>query len=126
MRLSSAIDAASAGTYKALSFSYRGDRTMARWLVALTPLIFTGCFNGLLLKPTHCGGPIEETVITDAHGCLCRDKVVIIDVEGMILNARTSGLFSDGENPVSLFRERLEAAADDRHVKAVVLRINSP
>jgi protease-4 len=34
-------------------------------------------------------------------------------------------LLSDGENPVSLFRERLEAAAD-RHVKAVVLRLNSP
>src|SRR6202011_3570687 len=50
----------------------------------------------------------------------------ILDVEGMIVNARTSGLFGSGDNPMSLFRERLDAAADDRHVKAVVLRINSP
>ena len=99
---------------------------MARWLVALTPLLLTGCFNGLLLKPTYCGGPVEETVMADADWLLCRDKVAVIDVEGLILNARTSGLLGDGENPVALFRERLEAAAADRHVRAVVLRINSP
>jgi protease-4 len=99
---------------------------MARWLAALTALTLTGCFNGLLLKPTHCDGPVEETVIEDAHGRLCYDKVAILDVEGLILNARKSGLLGDGENPVALFRERLDAAACDRHVKAVVLRINSP
>src|SRR5438132_8391475 len=42
------------------------------------------------------------------------------------MNARSSGLLSDGDNPVSLFREKLDAAACDKHVKAVVLRINSP
>src|SRR5205085_7998372 len=50
----------------------------------------------------------------------------IIDVEGMILNCRSSSLMGSGENPVSLFRERLDAAAADRRVKAVVLRLNSP
>jgi protease-4 len=99
---------------------------MTRWLAALTCLTLTGCFNGLVLKPTYCGGPITETVIVEAPSCLCRSKVAIIDVEGMILNARTSGLLGDGENPVSVFRERLQAAADDCHVKAVVLRLNSP
>jgi protease-4 len=42
------------------------------------------------------------------------------------MNAKSSGLLSDGDNPVSLFREKLDAAAEDKHVKAVVLRINSP
>jgi protease-4 len=42
------------------------------------------------------------------------------------MNARSSGLMGSGENPVALFRERLDAAAADRRVKAVVLRINSP
>src|SRR5262249_15137565 len=42
-------------------------------------------------------------------------------------NARTSSLLGGGrDNPMSLFRERLDAAADDKHVKAVVLRLNSP
>jgi protease IV len=97
-----------------------------RWLALVACLPLTGCFNGILLKPTNVSEPVEETVVTDAQHCLCRDKVAIIDVCGMILNARASGLFGDGDNPVSLFRERLDAAADDPRVKAVVLRINSP
>jgi protease-4 len=100
---------------------------MARRIVFCAAFALTGCFNGILLTPTHVGGPLEETVIVDADHWTCRDKVAVIDVEGMILNARTSSLLgSDGENPVSLFRERLDEAADDKHVKAIVLRINSP
>src|SRR5262249_17873578 len=45
---------------------------------------------------------------------------------GVILNSKLGGLLTSGDNPVSLFRERLQAAAEDKHVKAVVLRINSP
>jgi len=99
---------------------------MRRWSAALSVLALSGCFNGLVLTPTNVGGPLEETVVVDARHCLCCNKIVIIDVEGMIMNARSSGLFGSGENPMSLFRERLDAAADDDHVKAVVLRINSP
>ena len=54
---------------------------------------------------------MTKTVISGAHNCLCFDKVAIIDVEGMILNARSSGLLDSGDNPVSTFRERLQAAA---------------
>jgi protease-4 len=99
---------------------------MARRIVFAVALALTGCFNGVLLRPVHVDGPLEETVISDAEHWRCRDKVVIIDVEGLILNARMSGLLTSGENPVALFRERLDAAADDKHVKAVVLRLNSP
>src|SRR5229473_2975525 len=99
---------------------------MRRWIVFATALFLTGCFNGFVITPTHVGGPLEETVIVDAQRWTCRNKVAIIDVNGLILNARSGGLFGAGENPMSLFRERLDAAADDRHVKAVVLRINSP
>jgi protease-4 len=95
-------------------------------MVCLATLALTGCFNGVLLTPTHVGGPLDETVIADAHHWLCRDKVVIIDVEGMIMNLRSSSLLGSGENPMSLFREKLDLAADDPHVKAVVLRLNSP
>jgi protease-4 len=44
----------------------------------------------------------------------------------MILNAKTGGLLGGGDNMMSTFRERLDAAEDDPQVKAVVLRINSP
>src|SRR5690349_12357601 len=99
---------------------------MARWILFSAALAVTGCFNGFVLTPTHVGGPLEETVISDADHWTCRNKVVIIDVEGVIMNAATSGLFGSGDNPVSVFREKLDAAAEDKHVKAVVLRINSP
>jgi protease IV len=100
---------------------------MRRLLPILLTLSLTGCYNGVLLTPTQVNVPLEETVIYDARHCLCRNKVAIIDVDGMIMNAKSSTvLFGAGENPVSSFRERLDAAADDKHVKAVVLRINSP
>jgi protease-4 len=99
---------------------------MARWILFTVVWTLTGCFNGLVITPTHVGGPISETLITDAKSCFCRNKVVLIDVEGLIVNARTNGLLGGGDNPVSLFRERLDAAAEDCQVKAVVLRINSP
>ena len=99
---------------------------MPRWIIFALAFPLTGCFNGLLLTPTQVGGPLSETVMADSECCLCLNKVAVIDVEGIIMNARTSGLFGSGENPLSLFREKLDAAAEDPRVKAVVLRINSP
>ncbi len=101
---------------------------MIRRLAAALALALAsaGCFNSLVLTPANTGGPLEEVVMHDSKHWLCLNKVAIIDVEGMILNAKTSGLFGGGDNPVTLFREKLDAAADDRFVKAVVLRINSP
>lgn len=99
---------------------------MARWLVCLLPWLFTGCFNGFIIKPTYHDDCMQEAVLADAAHWLCRDKVAVIDVDGMLLNARTPGLLTTGDNPVAVFREKLEVAAADRRVKAVVLRINSP
>lgn len=55
-----------------------------------------------------------------------RDRVAIVDLSGMIFNAQRPGLFGGGDNPVALLHERLEAARRDPHVRAVILRINSP
>jgi protease IV len=52
-------------------------------------------------------------------------RVAVLDVDGLILNTPFVGPLSVGENPVALFREKLEAIAADACVKAVVLRINS-
>jgi protease-4 len=97
-----------------------------RWLIPPLSLLLAGCFNGLLLTPVHHGGPVSEVLVREADQCLCRKKVALIDVEGLIANAKTGSLLSSGDNPVSLFKERLDAAADDDKVKAVVIRINSP
>jgi protease-4 len=99
---------------------------MTRWVLCFSAFLLSGCFNGILLKPVQTDCPLEESEMKPAHRWLCWDKVAIIDVDGIIMNCRSSGLFGDGENPVALFREKLDAAARDKKVKAVVLRINSP
>src|SRR5437762_13425692 len=51
--------------------------------------------------------------------------VVIVDVDGLLLNTNLTGPYSTGDNPIDLFREKLDAARSP-DVVAVVLRINSP
>ncbi len=54
-------------------------------------------------------------------------KIALLEVDGVLRNARSSSLLGvEGENPVSLFKEKLDKAARDEQVRAVVLRINSP
>ncbi len=83
-------------------------------------------FNGIPVRPVITSARMDETVDQDAESCWTCKKIALIEVSGLIMNARVSGLISDGENPVSVFREKLDKAAEDPQVKAVVLRINSP
>lgn len=53
-------------------------------------------------------------------------KVAVIDIDGILINKNIGGLGSMGENPVALFREKLDQVAADSSVQAIVLRINSP
>lgn len=95
----------------------------------------TGCRN--LVVGTRIVGPVETRLdmvpvsVSAGHvqpvmvqsGAA---RVALIDVDGLILNTPFVGPLSVGENPVGLFREKLEAAAKDPCIKAVVLRVNSP
>lgn len=87
----------------------------------------TGCGDsgGFLIKPVPTDQRLRESVVRADPGWVT-DKVALIDVEGIILNDRNGPIWSNWENPVSLFSEKLDAAGCDPRVKAVVLRINSP
>ena len=76
------------------------------------------------LVPTN--QQLDETEIQRDKGVFVRDKIAVIDVDGLLINKRKRGWMREGDNPVSLFVEKLDKAAADRRVKAVVLRINSP
>ncbi len=67
-------------------------------------------------------GPVLPVVVEQGNAA---GRVAIIDVDGLILNTPFVGPMSVGENPVALFREKLDAVAADACVKAVVLRVNS-
>ncbi len=90
----------------------------------------------LTLGPAGCGpltftigsapaDKLTHTVVIPADG-FRPDRVAIVDVSGLIVNASPRGLLTQGENPVSLLHEQLQEARRDSRVKAVVLRINSP
>jgi len=88
------------------------------WVSGCGPLHFTvGASPGdQKLKP--------KVVSRDGHWF--SGRVAVIDVSGLILNAPKPGLLQRGENPVSELHEKLREAANDRRVKAVVLRLNTP
>ncbi len=94
--------------------------------------------SSLLLAPAGCAplsflvtpvprtqNLIENEVIRES--VWARQKIALVDVDGVVRNAREASLLgAPGENPVSLFKEKLDKAAADHSVKAVVVRINSP
>lgn len=63
---------------------------------------------------------LEEAVADSA------DKIVQVDLEGVISSMGQEGLFSAALPSVEAIKRALEQAMEDDEVKAVVLRINSP
>jgi protease IV len=77
------------------------------------------------ITPVPVDRSLQETTIIHEGGW-APPKIALIDIDGIIMNREKFELIGEGENPVSLFVEKLNKAASDRSVKAVVLRINSP
>ena len=71
-------------------------------------------------------GPMVVSVIQPARSSGSAARVAVIDVDGILLNQNREGMYDSGENPVASFREKLELAAADARVAAVLLRIHSP
>jgi len=90
--------------------------------------IFTGCMpDAFLVQPVSVSAGLKEKVI-QSDGFFVSDKIVIIDVDGIIMNATPQGTIlgtSTGENPVSIFVTKLNKIKADGHVKAVVIRLNT-
>jgi len=78
------------------------------------------------LAPTPTLDPVTATTLPHRRHSINAPNIAVVDVDGLLLNTDATGLGSFGENPVSVFRERLDAIEHDRCVCAVVIRINSP
>jgi protease-4 len=105
-------------------------RTSRRILPAIAGIAMLlgagGCFpGGILLTPVSTNRELEETVLFK-DGWWAPDKIVLIDVSGVILNAPEPQLLGEGEHAVSLLLEQLDRARGDARVRGVILRINSP
>jgi protease-4 len=85
-----------------------------------------GCGTpSFLITPVSNSNTLYETTVEDGTG-FAPPKVVIIELDGMLANARAGGLLQAQENKLSLFTQQMDKAAADSSVKGVVLRINSP
>jgi protease-4 len=76
--------------------------------------------------PQRNAGPVSAMPVDGSDHACDRPVIALIDVDGLLANMNMVGPYSAGENPVSLFHEKLAAAAADRRVCAVIVRINSP
>ncbi|NMD19151.1 MAG: signal peptide peptidase SppA [Verrucomicrobia bacterium] len=86
--------------------------SVGRWAIGLLQLS-GGSTRGTSIR-------LDEVVMDDQGG---RDKVAVIDIEGIIFG----GLLGGGSSgPVEMVREQLKRAESDHAVKAVLLRIDSP
>lgn len=99
---------------------------MRQWFIALLLLLLVGGCGApsLLITPVSNRTDLVEEEVQPAKGWT-RSKIVIIPLEGMIINAQKTGLLEPGENAVSLLTQQLQRAQNDDSVKAVVLRLNS-
>ena len=91
-------------------------------------LVFlSGCGSmSFLITPVPVSRALDEWVIS-RESVWATKKIVLIDVDGVLKNGRSRSLTGVmGENPVALFKEKLDRAAGDKRVRAVVVRINSP
>ena len=99
---------------------------------AIVPIVLVG-----LITLTSCGAPSllitpvavrRELVETELSrdSLFASDKIAIIDVSGVLMDAPAKQFLGAGEHAVSLLLEKLDKARRDPHVKAVLLRINSP
>ncbi|MEW6253434.1 MAG: signal peptide peptidase SppA [Planctomycetota bacterium] len=89
--------------------------------------LLSGCMpTSFLITPVSALQELDEKVVLRESVWATR-KVALVDVDGLLQNQRSTPLIGvGGDNPVALFAEKLEQAAKDRNVRAVVVRINSP
>jgi protease-4 len=71
-------------------------------------------------------GEMTASVVCPGKSPAPCPRIALIDLDGILLNQNYGSLQSVGDNPLSGFRDKLEAASRDPMVAAVVLRINSP
>src|SRR5438067_5082987 len=80
----------------------------------------------LELPPTSNDRPVVAMPVEGGRQACTGPHVAVVDVDGILLNTNLTGPFATGDNPVDIFREKLDAAAADPLTVALVVRLNSP
>ena len=86
---------------------------LGQWMEGLSPIKVT---HG----STSAGSRLDETIIEDNDSA---NKIVVVEVSGIITSR---AMDQSGLTMVEKIKEELKRAAEDNHVKAVLLRVDSP
>ena len=91
-----------------------------RFIFCLSLLLSTSCtlISVSLIPPP---APLKETTVSGEG----KDKILIIDISGIISDTERRSLSGEPDT-VARIKEELKRASDDKQIKAVILRINSP
>ncbi len=103
-----------------------GVKRLGLCLLAAGVIAASGCGPIHFAVGVSPGDQKLKSTAVSRDGHWFSDQIAVIDISGVIINAPKPGLIQSGENPVSALHEKLQEAADDRRVKAVVLRLNTP
>lgn len=101
-------------------------KTIAACVTLLLLISLAGCGPVTFVVGVTPGDQQVTSTLVRREAGAKGHRIAIVDVTGLIVNGRRQGLLREGENPVDLFVEELNAAAVDARVKAVVLRLNTP
>lgn len=82
--------------------------------------LLLGALFPMQTAPARHGTPRLQEITVEDNGA--RNKIALVEIEGII----TSQLLDARHNMVDVLEARLERAAEDDHVVAVLLRVDSP
>jgi len=98
------------------------QRTLFSLFTVALALLSTGCITLDLMSVVSPS--LQENEIS-SDGYFSDDKILIIDISGIIRSSKGSGFFTRSTTPETI-KAVLNKARRDDDIKAVVLRINSP
>lgn len=88
-------------------------------VLSAVTLLTAGCISVSLFPVPQ---PLREKTVQGTAA----EKILMIDVSGVIAEKPGEGAFGSSEDIVARIKEELTMAAEDAQVKALLLRINSP
>lgn len=88
-------------------------------------MTWTGCMM-VDLSSLMSGGELEEVVLFEDERGSARDKILLIDLSGIISMDSSAGWFSRAPATPDYITAVLNKAREDKKIKAVLLRVNSP
>lgn len=92
-------------------------------IAEITFVLSTGC--AYVSIPLRQGvEPLEEKTLTGKG----KNKILLVDISGVITEQEKKSFAGFGKEvgDVARIKEELEKAAQDKHIKALILRVNSP